>query len=53
MGKEKPDVDYTEKTFLEISRLIKNSSYLAPEIINCVNVITKSLKKGKKNNTFW
>ena len=48
MGKEKPDVDYTEKTFLEISRLIKNSSYLAPEIINCVNVITKSLKKGKK-----
>ena len=48
MSKEKPDVDYTEKTFLEISRLIKNSSYLAPEIINCVNVITKSLKKGKK-----
>ena len=48
MGKEKSDVDYTEKTFLEISRLIKNSSYLAPEIINCVNVITKSLKKGKK-----
>ena len=48
MGKEKPDVDYTEKTFLEISRLIKNSSYLTPEIINCVNVITKSLKKGKK-----
>ena len=48
MRKKKPDVDYTEKTFLEISRLIKNSSYLAPEIINCVNVITKSLKKGKK-----
>ena len=48
MRKKKPDVNYTEKTFLEISRLIKNSSYLAPEIINCVNVITKSLKKGKK-----
>ena len=48
MHKRKPNVDYTEKTFLEISLLIKNSSYLAPEIINCVNVITKSLKKGKK-----
>ena len=48
MRKKKPDVNYTEKTFLEISRLIKNSSYLTPEIINCVNVITKSLKKGKK-----
>ena len=48
MRKKKSDVDYTEKTFLEISRLIKNSSYLAPEIINCVNAITKSLKKGKK-----
>ena len=39
---------YIEQTFSESSQLIKNSNYLIPEIINCVDVITKSLKKGKK-----
>ena len=39
---------YIEQTFSESSQLIKNSNYLIPEIINCVDAITKSLKKGKK-----
>ena len=43
-----PNVDYIEKNFLESSQLIKNSSYLSSDIIECVNIIIKSLKKGKK-----
>ena len=43
-----PNVDYIEKKFLESSQLIKNSSYLSSDIIECVNIIIKSLKKGKK-----
>ena len=40
--------DYIEKIFLESSELAKNSSYLSSDIIECVNIIIKSLKKGKK-----
>ena len=40
--------DYIKQTFHEISELIQNSNDLIPEINNCVNIITESLKKGKK-----
>ena len=48
MTKKNSNVDYIEKKFLESSQLIKNSSYLSSDIIECVNIIIKSLKKGKK-----
>ena len=40
--------DYIQKTFDSSSQLIKTSSNLTPEIIKSVNLITKSLQKGKK-----
>jgi D-sedoheptulose 7-phosphate isomerase len=48
MTKKNHNVEYIEKVFLESSQLIKNSSYLSSDIIECVNIIIKSLKKGKK-----
>lgn len=48
MNKKDLNSNYIEKIFLESSELVKNSSYLSSDIIKCVNIITKSLKKGKK-----
>jgi D-sedoheptulose 7-phosphate isomerase len=42
------NIDYIEKVFLESSKLIKDSSYLSSDIVECVDIIIKSLKKGKK-----
>ena len=48
MSKKNHNVAYIESVFLESSKLIKDSSYLSSDIIECVNIIIKSLKKGKK-----
>jgi D-sedoheptulose 7-phosphate isomerase len=48
MNKKDLNFNYIEKIFLESSELAKNSSYLSSDIIECVNIIIKSLKKGKK-----
>ena len=48
MVKKNLNTDYIEKIFLESSQLVKNSSYLSADIIECVNIIIKSLKQGKK-----
>ena len=48
MSKKNYDIAYIESVFLESSKLIKDSSYLSSDIIECVNIIIKSLKKGKK-----
>jgi len=48
MSKKNHDIAYIESVFLESSKLIKDSSYLSSDIIECVNIIIKSLKKGKK-----
>ena len=48
MSKKNYNVAYIESIFLESSKLIKDSSYLSSDIIECVNIIIKSLKKGKK-----
>jgi len=42
------DVEYLKKILSESIDLISNIDYLMPQIIECVNIITKSLKKGKK-----
>jgi len=42
------DTAYLSKILTESAQLISNSDSLIPEIIECVNIITKSLKKGKK-----
>lgn len=42
------DIVYLSKILTESAQLISNSDSLIPEIIECVNIITKSLKKGKK-----
>tara|TARA_B110000881_G_C18465129_1_gene458294 strand:+ start:349 stop:939 length:591 start_codon:yes stop_codon:yes gene_type:complete len=48
MSKKNYNVAYIQSIFLESSKLIKDSSYLSSDIIECVNIIIKSLKKGKK-----
>ena len=48
MTKKSLNIEYIEKVFLESSQLIKNSSYLSSDIIECADIIIKSLKKGKK-----
>jgi len=48
MSKKNYDIAYIQSVFLESSKLIKDSSYLSSDIIECVNIIIKSLKKGKK-----
>ena len=42
------DTAYLSKILTESAQLISNSDSLIPEIIECVNITTKSLKKGKK-----
>ena len=42
------DAEYLKKILSESVDLISNIDYLMPQIIECVNIITKSLKKGKK-----
>ena len=48
MDKKDVNFNYIEKIFLESSELVKNSSCLSSDIIECVDIIIKSLKKGKK-----
>ena len=42
------DTVYLNKILTESAQLISKSDSLIPEIIECVNITTKSLKKGKK-----
>jgi D-sedoheptulose 7-phosphate isomerase len=42
------DSAYLNKILTESAQLVSSSSSLIPEIIECVNIITKSLKQGKK-----
>ena len=39
---------YIEKSFSESAQLIKNSSNMAPIIVKCVDLISKSMKNRKK-----
>jgi len=48
MSKKSFNATYVEQVFLESSKLIKDSSYLSSDIVECVDIIIKSLKKGKK-----
>jgi D-sedoheptulose 7-phosphate isomerase len=48
MSKKSFNAAYVEQVFLESSKLIKDSSYLSSDIVECVDIIIKSLKKGKK-----
>lgn len=48
MNRKKDEKSYIEKILKESSELILNSNFLISDIIRCVDIITRSLKKGNK-----
>tara|TARA_B100000676_G_scaffold110529_3_gene110454 strand:+ start:162 stop:758 length:597 start_codon:yes stop_codon:yes gene_type:complete len=48
VNRKKDEKSYIEKILKESSELILNSNFLISDIIRCVDIITRSLKKGNK-----